>query len=79
MLRLRIKEIAEKQHLNRSQLQRKSGVTISLLNRYWNNQTSEIRIEALEQIARALGVRSIDLLTDVDDQQEASQKDRDAN
>jgi transcriptional regulator with XRE-family HTH domain len=64
MLRLRVKEIAEAQGLNRSQLQLKSGVTLSLLNRYWNNNTSEIRLEALEKIAKALGVKSTDLLVD---------------
>lgn len=64
LLRLRVKEIAEKQGLNRSQLQLKSGVTLSLLNRYWNNNTSEVRIEALEKIAKALGVKSTDLLVD---------------
>ena len=61
MSRLRIKELAEKQGLNRNQLQLKSGVTLPLLTRYWNNTTTEVRLEALERIAKALNVRVADL------------------
>jgi transcriptional regulator with XRE-family HTH domain len=65
MLRLRIKEIAEKQNLNRNQLQLKSGVTLPLLTRYWNNKTESVTLDALDKIAHALGVKGTDLLIDV--------------
>lgn len=68
MLKLRVKEIAEEQGLNRSQLQIKSGVTLALLNRYWNSTTSEVRLDALEKIAKALGVKPEELL--VSDEEE---------
>lgn len=71
MLRLKVKEIAEAQGLNRSQLQIKSGVTLPLLNRYWNNNTSEVKLEALEKIANALGVQASDLLEEVPDEEVA--------
>lgn len=61
MLRLRIKELAQAQKLNRSQLQLKSQVTLPLLTRYWNNNTTEVKLDALERIAKALGVRVGDL------------------
>jgi DNA-binding Xre family transcriptional regulator len=61
MLRLQIKEIAEAKDINRNQLQLKSGVTLPLLNRYWHNNTTEVRLEALEKIAKALEVSAIDL------------------
>ncbi len=64
MLRLRIKELAEAQGLNRSQLQIKSGVTLPLLNRYWTNNTTEVKLDALRKIARALGVKVGDLFED---------------
>lgn len=67
MLRLRIKEIAERQGLNRNQLQLRSGVTLPLLTRYWNNNTGSVTLEALNKIARALGVKATDLLEDVED------------
>jgi len=62
MARLVIKEVAEKQHLNRSQLQLKSGVTLPLLNRYWSNKTESVTLDALERIAKVLGVRPGDLI-----------------
>jgi DNA-binding Xre family transcriptional regulator len=62
MARLIIKEIAEKQGLNRNQLQIKSGVTLPLLYRYWDNETQGVRLDALEKIAAALGVKPQDLI-----------------
>ena len=62
MLKLRIKEVAEAQGLNQSQLQIKAGVNMGLLRRYWHNETSEVRFEPLQKIARALGVKPEDLL-----------------
>ncbi len=63
MLRLRIREIAVSQGLNRSQLQRKAGVTLALLDRYWKSTTSEVRLSELEKIAIALNVKPEELLT----------------
>jgi DNA-binding Xre family transcriptional regulator len=71
MIRLRIKEVAEAQGLNQSRLQIKSGVTIALLRRYWHNQSKDVRLEELEKIARALGVKPGDLLAG-DEQEHAA-------
>ena len=65
MLRLRVKELADERGLNRNQLQLKSGVTLPLLNRYWNNETGSVTLDALERIARALGVKATDLIEEV--------------
>ncbi len=64
MVRLQVKDIAQKQNLNRSQLQIKAGITMPLLNRYWNNQTTSVNLEALGKLARALGVSVRDLFAD---------------
>jgi len=64
MVRLIIKELAEAKGLNRSQLQLKSGVTLPLLTRYWNNRTESVTLDALARIARVLGVKSGDLIVD---------------
>lgn len=61
MAKLLIKEIAESRGLNRSQLQIRAGVTLSMLNRYWNNDTESVHLESMEKIARALGVQVRDL------------------
>lgn len=67
MILLLIKEIAEKRDLNRNQLQLMSGVTLPLLTRYWNNNTTEIKLEALERIAKALGKSPSELITTEDE------------
>lgn len=61
MARLIIKEIAERQGLNRSQLQIKAGVTLPMLNRYWNNDTDSVHLASMDKIAKALGVQVRDL------------------
>ncbi len=71
MLRLRVKEVAEAQGLNQSQLQIKAGVNMGLLRRYWHNETSEVRFEPLQKIAQALGVKPEDLLTSEPEQEAA--------
>lgn len=68
MPRLTIKNIAEKQGLNQSQPQIKSGVTPALLNRYWRNTADRITLKELGKIAKALGVKPGDLI--VEDEKE---------
>jgi DNA-binding Xre family transcriptional regulator len=62
MARLIIREVAEKQGFNRNQLQIRSGVTLPLLYRYWDNDTVSVRLDMLEKIANALGVKPQDLI-----------------
>ena len=62
LARLRIKELAEQQGLPQYKLAEKSGVTPQLLNHYWNNHTQRVSLEHLERIAKALGVRTGDLI-----------------
>lgn len=62
MAKLRIKEIAEQQHINQRDLAEKSGVTAQLINRYWNYPMQRVELDALVKIAKALGVRFADLV-----------------
>jgi hypothetical protein len=75
MPKLKVKELAEERGLNMSQLQRKSGVTMPSVRRYWYNTRDgkangeplvEINLTVLGAIARALGVVTKDLLSDED-------------
>lgn len=75
MPRLKVREIAEAQGLNMSQLQRKSGVTMPSVRRYWYNTKdgksegealSEVNLSVLGAIASVLGVKTRDLFTDED-------------
>lgn len=65
MLRLKVREVAEAQNLNLSQLQRRSGVTMPSVRRYWYNTRDgksegepllEVNLTVLEAIADALKV-----------------------
>ena len=67
MAKLRIKEIAQAKGMNQSRLQIKSGVTPPLLHRYWHNRIVEVKLEALEKIAKALGVKPGDLIVSDED------------
>ena len=62
MLKITVKLYAQRRGLNRNQLQLMSGVTLPLLNRYWNNITTEIKLDALERIAKALNESPGDLI-----------------
>lgn len=66
MVRLRIKEAATDKGLNQLQLQKLSGVTPQLLNRYWRNHTESAAFVPLSKIAKALGVKAGDLIEDDD-------------
>jgi transcriptional regulator with XRE-family HTH domain len=67
MVKLIVAQIAKQKGINQSRLQIKSGVTPPLLNRYWNNHTQSVGLEALGMIAEALGVKPGDLIvTDAD-------------
>lgn len=60
MARLRIRELAEQQGLNMSQLQRQTGLTMTMIRRYWYNTAdgkeqgptlAEVRLNALDILA----------------------------
>ena len=75
-VRLRLRELAEEQGLNMSQVQRESGLTMGMVRRYWYNDTTEVRLTALGALAKMLGVRPGELLTDELEEQvpESSEK-----
>lgn len=62
MVKLRVRELAEKQGVNQRQLAEKSGVSAQLINRYWNYQMQRVDLDALAKLAKALGCRLADLL-----------------
>jgi transcriptional regulator with XRE-family HTH domain len=73
MARLRLRELAEARGLNMSQVQRQSGLTMGMVRRYWYNEgkdgpLNEVQLEALDTLARLLGVQAGDLLESEDTQ-----------
>ncbi len=78
MGKLRVREIAERQGLNMSQLQRQSGLTMGVIRRYWYNTVNGladgeplqmVSLEHLNRIAEVLRVRSGALLSEDDTQE----------
>jgi transcriptional regulator with XRE-family HTH domain len=66
MARLIIKELAEAKGMSQSLLQRRAGVTLTMLRRYWKNETESVHLVSMDAIARTLGVRVRDLFADED-------------
>lgn len=75
MPRLRIRELAEEQDLNISQLQRRADITMGTARRYWYGTKDgkaagppleELNLPVLSSIAKVLGVSVKDLLTEED-------------
>jgi DNA-binding Xre family transcriptional regulator len=66
MIRLKVREEAEKQGLNMAQLARKADIDQRTLRRIYRDPTQEISTVVLDKLARALGVSPSDLLEVVD-------------
>lgn len=62
MIKLRVKEIAERQGLNLSQLSRKADIDIRTLRRIYRDPTHPIDTRILDKLATALNVSPHDLL-----------------
>ena len=67
MIKLKVKEEAEKQGLNMAQLARKADIDQRTLRRIYRDPTQEISTVVLDKLARALGVPPADLLEMVND------------
>ncbi len=69
MLQLRLREVAENRGLNLSQLQRRTGLDIGMIRRYWYNEgrrgpLTEVNLPALNKLAQALDVPAGELLVE---------------
>ena len=69
MVKLIIRELAEKQHISQSRLQREAGITMPQLRRYWYNESESVVLDALARIAKVLGVKPGDLIVEDDHEQ----------
>lgn len=72
MVKLRIRELAEKQGINQKELADKSGVSAQLINRYWNYPMQRVELDALAKIAKALNCRLADLIRVEDEEDPAA-------
>lgn len=68
MLRLRVREEAEKRGFNMAQLARRADIDQRTLRRIYRDPTQEISTHVLAKLAAALGVGPSDLLEVIDDE-----------
>jgi transcriptional regulator with XRE-family HTH domain len=73
MVRLRLRELAQSRGLNISQVQRKTGLTMGMVRRYWYNQTTQVDLLALDALARLLEIAPGELFTDEPDEERDSE------
>lgn len=66
MIKLRVKEEAEKQGLNMAQLARKADIDQRTLRRIYRDPTQEISTYVLDKLATALGVSPAALIEVID-------------
>ncbi|HWZ18939.1 MAG TPA: helix-turn-helix transcriptional regulator [Ktedonobacteraceae bacterium] len=66
-LRLKIRERAEAQGLDRAKLARRADVTYQTVHNMWNNSYANVSIATLEKLAQALNCDVSDLYERVDD------------
>jgi len=65
MIRLRVRVIAEQRGISRTKLSRLSDTNYKTVDMIWKNPYKEVGTTTLERIARALGVRVIDLIEEI--------------
>lgn len=68
MIRLKVREIAETKGITRTKLSRLSDTNYKTIDMIWKNPFREVGTQTLERLARALGVRVIDLIEELPDE-----------
>ncbi len=61
-VKIRLQELAQARGLNLSQVQRRTGLTMTQVRRYWRNETSSVSLHALEALCDLLEVMPGELL-----------------
>ncbi len=62
MATIRLEELAKARGLNISQVQRRTGLTMGAVRRYWRNESVMVSLDALEKLAGLLGVEPGELI-----------------
>ena len=67
VIRLKVREIAEQKGMSRTKLSRLADTNYKTVDMIWKNPYKEVGTVTLERLARALGVRVVDLIEEVPD------------
>jgi DNA-binding Xre family transcriptional regulator len=65
MIRLRVKEVAERHGYKMAQLARRADIDLRTLRRIYRDPTAEVSTYTLNKLAKALGVSPLDLIENV--------------
>lgn len=71
--RLRVKDIAQQKGISMGKLSRQADISYRTVQRIYNEPDYFPSIPTLERIARVLGVRTGDLIEDIDDSSDSQQ------
>ena len=68
MVRVRVREVAEQQNLDIAKLARKADLAYATVYKVWHEQMNDkgVGLLTLAKIAKALGVRVVDLIVEED-------------
>jgi DNA-binding Xre family transcriptional regulator len=66
-LRLKVRELAEAQGLDRAKLARRADVTYQTVHNIWNNPYADVSIATLEKLAQVLDCDVSEVYERVDD------------
>lgn len=66
-IHLRVKEIAQSKGISQGKLSRLSDISLNTIRRIWSEEGYVTTTETLEKLARALGVRVVDLIEEIPD------------
>lgn len=71
-IKIRLQELAQSRGLNQSQVQRRTGLTMTQVRRYWRNETSEVSLHALDAPSDLLQVAPGGLLIKTQESEQAA-------
>jgi len=67
MVICRLKELAEAKGLNKSQVQKRSGLDMGIVRRYWDDDSESWKRDAIDKLCKLLTCTPGDLLALTDD------------
>jgi DNA-binding Xre family transcriptional regulator len=62
MVIIRLKEIAESKNIKMTQLQKRTGLDVGVVRRYWRNETRSVDLQFLDKLCDFLNVTPGDLI-----------------
>lgn len=62
MITIRLKELAEARGLTKNQVQKRTGLDIGMVRRYWNNHSDTVHLPSIDKLCALLDCEPGDLI-----------------